>query len=78
MVLIDSSAWVEALRRKGRLEVKLAVETLLEAYEAQWCSPVRLEVLGGARASERRMLGKFFAVIPYRPGYGGAYAPEGG
>lgn len=67
MVLVDSSAWIEALRRKGRIEIKLAVESLLEAYEAQWCSPVRLEVLGGARATERRTLGKFFAVIPYRP-----------
>ncbi|GAB4169749.1 MAG: hypothetical protein Fur0032_08420 [Terrimicrobiaceae bacterium] len=66
MVLVDSSAWIEALRRSGRLEVKLAVEGLLEAYEAQWCAPVRLEVLGGARPSERRPLGEYFSVIPYR------------
>jgi predicted nucleic acid-binding protein len=66
MVLVDSSAWIEALRRNGRLETKLAVEGLLEAYEAQWCSPVRLEVLGGARGTERRALGEYFSVIPYR------------
>lgn len=66
MVLVDSSAWIEALRRNGRLETKLAVEGLLEAYEAQWCSPVRLEVLGGARGAERRALGEYFSVIPYR------------
>lgn len=66
MVLVDSSVWIEALRRQGRLEIKLALEGLLEAYEAQWCTPVRLEVLGGARPEERRALGIQFSVIPYR------------
>jgi hypothetical protein len=66
VVLVDSSVWIEAFRQKGRLEVKLAVESLLDAYEAQWCSPVRLEVLGGARAGERTRLGRHFSVIPYR------------
>jgi predicted nucleic acid-binding protein len=67
MVLVDSSAWIESLRRNGDMRVKLAIEGLLEAYEAQWCSPVRLEVLGGARLEERALLGKRFSVIPYRP-----------
>jgi len=67
MVLVDSSAWIEGFRRRGQIEVKLALEGLLEAYEAQWCSPVRLEVLGGARKDERARLGKHFSVIPYRP-----------
>lgn len=66
MVLVDSSAWIEALRRKGRLDVKLAVEGLLDAYEAQWCAPVRLEVLGGARTEERGRLGRHFSVVPFR------------
>ena len=67
MVLVDSSAWIESLRRQGDMRVKLAVEGLLDAYEAQWCSPVRLEVLGGARMEERARLGEHFSVIPYRP-----------
>jgi predicted nucleic acid-binding protein len=67
MVLVDSSAWIEGLRRAGDLGVKLALESLLESYEAQWCSPVRLEVLGGARKDERARLGRHFSVIPYRP-----------
>lgn len=67
MVLVDSSAWIEGFRRKGDLRVKLALEGLLEVYEAQWCSPVRLEVLGGARKEERGVLGRYFSVIPYRP-----------
>lgn len=66
MVLVDSSAWIESLRRDGDMRVKLAVEGLLEAYEAQWCSPVRLEVLGGARKDERTRLSHHFSVIPYR------------
>lgn len=66
MVLIDSSAWIEALRRKGKLEVKLAVQGLLDVYEAQWCAPVRLEVMGGARKEERKRLLHHFSVIPYR------------
>jgi len=67
MVMVDSSAWIEGLRRRGDLRVKLALEGLLDAYEAQWCTPVRLEVLGGARSEERRKLGVRFSVIPYRP-----------
>ncbi len=66
MVLVDSSVWIESLRRNGRLDVKVALEGLLEAYEAQWCSPVRLEVLGGARPMDRARLGQHFSVIPYR------------
>ena len=50
MILVDSSVWIESLRREGRLDVKLALEGLLEEYEAAWCGPVKLEVLGGARA----------------------------
>jgi len=67
MVLVDSSAWIESLRRNGDMRVKLAVEGLLDAYEAQWCAPVRLEVLGGASLEERAKLGAMFSVIPYRP-----------
>lgn len=66
MVLVDSSVWIESLRRTGRLDVKVSLEGLLEEYEAQWCSPVRLEVLGGARQVERRRLSEHFSVIPYR------------
>jgi predicted nucleic acid-binding protein len=67
MVLVDSSVWIEALRRDGRLEVKLALEGLLEEYEASWCGPVKLEVLGGARPQDRKALEKQFSCIPYFP-----------
>ena len=65
MVLVDSSVWIESLRREGRLDVKLALEGLLEEYEAAWCGPVKLEVLGGARAQDREKLEVHFSCIPY-------------
>lgn len=46
--------------------MKLAIEALLEAYEAQWFSPMRPYVLGGARSDERARLGHHFSVIPCR------------
>jgi predicted nucleic acid-binding protein len=66
MVIVDSSIWIEAIRRAGRLEVKVGLEGLLEEYEAAWCGPVKLEVLGGARAEDRTRLEEWFACIPYR------------
>ena len=65
MVFVDSSVWIEALRRDGRLDVKLALENLLEQYEAAWCGPVKLEVLGGARAQDREKLEAHCGCIPY-------------
>ena len=65
MVLVDSSVWIEAVRRQGNLGCKVALEALLEEYEAAWCSLVRLEVLGGARKEERSALVAGFGVIPY-------------
>jgi len=67
MVIVDSSVWVEALRREGRLDIKLAVEGLLEADEARICAPIRLKVLGGARKEEREAICRHFSVIPDRP-----------
>lgn len=67
MVLVDSSIWIEATRRKGDLAVKVALESLLEEYEAAWCGPVKLEFLGGARPEERRKLEFWLEVVPYFP-----------
>ncbi len=67
MVLVDSSVWIEAARRQGDLGCKVALESLLDEYEAALCSPVRIEVLGGAREAERRALAAGFALIPYVP-----------
>lgn len=67
MVLVDSSVWIEAARRDGNLAAKVGLECLLQEYEATWCGPVRMEVLSGARTSERRVLAQHFECIPYQP-----------
>ncbi len=66
MVLVDSSVWIEAARRDGSLEYKVGLEGLLEAAEAMFCGPVKLEVLGGARAQDRKRMSSYFDCIPYR------------
>jgi len=65
MVLVDSSVWIEAMRKTGDLETKVALEQLLDAYEAAFCSPVKLEVLVGARKQFRKKTAAYFSIIPY-------------
>jgi len=66
MVFVDSSVWIEALRREGRIEVKLAMEALLEADAVVICSPVRLEVLGAASSHERRRINTYLSEVMHR------------
>ena len=66
MVLVDTSVWIEASRRKGALAYKVGLENLLEEYEACLCSPVKLEFLGGAHHEDRKKLGFWLDCIPYR------------
>jgi predicted nucleic acid-binding protein len=66
MVLVDSSVWIEAARRDGSLEYKVGLEGLLEAAEATFCGPVKLEFLGGARPQERKRMTLYLECIPYR------------
>ena len=66
MVLVDSSIWIEAARRLGKLEVKVGLESLVEVGEATFCGTIKLEVLGGAFPAERERLEAFFDCLPYR------------
>ena len=65
MVSVDTSAWIEMHRRDGRDDVKLALQALLDAYEATLCGPVEMEFLGGARPHERDRLQAWCNVLPY-------------
>lgn len=57
MVLIDTSCWTQALRRKGDPTITARVRTLLNAGEAAWCDIVRLELWNGASNDwDRRLL----------------------
>ena len=67
MVLVDSSIWIEAFRRQGDLLTSLALENLVEEGKAAYCGIIKLEVLGGARELERKILTNFFSLIPHIP-----------
>ena len=54
MTLIDTSAWIEQLRRGGDASVRKHVEALLASGEAAWCPLVRLELWNGARGEKER------------------------
>ncbi len=54
MTLIDTSAWIEALRKDGDLSVRTRVATLLETGHAVLCNIVILELWNGARGDRER------------------------
>jgi predicted nucleic acid-binding protein len=65
MVLIDTSAWVHQLRRKGDPVLKQKVEAELHAGEAVWCPIVRLELWAGVGVDpERDVLRHYEQVLP--------------
>ncbi len=66
MVIVDSSIWIESMRRDGRIEAKVGLESLVEAAEAMFCGPIKLEVLGGSRIQDRKRLTAYFECIPYK------------
>lgn len=68
MKLVDTSSWVHQMRRRGDAGVRARVEVLLEAGEAAWCAPVRLELWAGVGTDpERRILREYEAVLPDLP-----------
>ena len=70
MKLVDTSAWVEFLRRKGDLKVKHAVARLLQADQAAYTCPIRFELLSGVKAGEEGDLEQVFALarhLPFEP-----------
>ena len=59
LTLIDTSSWIEALRRSGRAEVRERVARLMSEGRAAWCDLVALELWNGARGGyERKQLQK--------------------
>ncbi len=65
MVLVDSCVWIEAARQQGNLMCKVALQSLLEEFEAAICAPVKLEVLGGCRQEKRAKMASSFSILPY-------------
>jgi predicted nucleic acid-binding protein len=52
MILIDTSAWIEFLRRQGDPVTKSRVAAYVEMGEAAYCGPIELELRLGARSAE--------------------------
>ena len=55
-VLVDSSAWVEALRRDGDPRIRTIVSELTREGRAVFCDLVRLELWNGVRGREEKKL----------------------
>ena len=68
MVLIDSSVWIEALRRSGSEEIREHVSSLVQSKEAAWCAAIRLELWPGMRdLRERKILNQFRSIVADLP-----------
>jgi predicted nucleic acid-binding protein len=68
MKLVDSSLWIEFLRRKGDPEVKHLVARLLESETAAYTCPIRFELLSGVRPGEEADLAQaleFSLQLPF-------------
>ena len=63
MIVVDTSAWISALR-SGSSPVAPFLASLLDADEILLVAPVRTELLGGARAAERPRLRKLLTALP--------------
>jgi len=64
-VLVDSSLWVHQLRKSGDPAKRQRVNALLDAGEAAWCPPVRLELWRGVSDdAERKTLRRYTALLP--------------
>ncbi|MBP1597716.1 MAG: PilT protein-like [Acidobacteria bacterium] len=65
MVLIDTSAWIHALRPDGDPKVKARVAALLESGQAVTCAMIRLELWNGARGEhEKRVIRDLERTLP--------------
>jgi predicted nucleic acid-binding protein len=63
-VLIDTSAWISALRGSDE-EIKHTVDALLGTDQALFCGVVEMELLHGMRPRERKLLLPLFEALRY-------------
>ena len=67
MKLVDSSAWVEFLRRKGDPVAKQAVARLLHADQAATTCPIQFELLSGVKPAEEDDLNQALDLSRHLP-----------
>ena len=63
MILVDTSVWIEAFRR-GRSPEAEQLRVLLDAGEVAIASPVRIEILSGASATDLPRLRRTLSALP--------------
>jgi predicted nucleic acid-binding protein len=66
--LIDTSSWIDAMRRDGDAVIRARVQGLMQSGEAAWCDFVRLELWNGLRgAAERKQMEALEADVTLLP-----------
>jgi predicted nucleic acid-binding protein len=57
LVIIDTSSWIEALRKSGNADVRNRVKTIMIEGRAACCDMILLELWNGAKGDpERKMI----------------------
>lgn len=65
MVLVDSSVWIDLLRKQATAQTT-ALQTLLESNEAAITPVIYQEILQGAASAERlAKLREYFSTLPF-------------
>jgi predicted nucleic acid-binding protein len=63
MIVVDTSVWVAVLRSASSREAP-AFSALVDSDDVLLAAPVRTELLGGARAADRKHLKRLLTALP--------------